>query len=67
MLQQVESWFADITGFSLILNANRIDWVELNAKTEAAIRGYLQNKVLLKIWQNSQESTCARVPFLIKL
>ena len=41
MLQRVESCFAVITGFSLILNANRIDWVEQNAKTEAAIRGYL--------------------------
>ena len=34
---------------------------------EAATRGVLWKKVLLEISQNSQESTCARVFFLIKL
>ena len=34
---------------------------------EAATRGVLQEKVFHKISQNSQESTCARASFLIKL
>ena len=35
--------------------------------TEAAARSVLWIKVFLKISQNSQENTCARVSFLIKL
>ena len=34
---------------------------------EAATRGVLQKKVFLEISQNSQENTCARVSFLIRL
>ena len=34
---------------------------------EAATGGVLQEKVFLEILQNSQENTCARVSFLIKL
>ena len=35
--------------------------------SEAATGGVLCEKVLLEISQNSQENTCARVSFLIKL
>ena len=35
--------------------------------TEAATGAVLKEKVLLAILQNSQENTCARVSFLIKL
>ena len=35
--------------------------------TEATTRGVLSKKVFLKISQNSQENTCARLSFLIKL
>ena len=35
--------------------------------TEAATWGVLSKKVLLKILQNSQENTCARLSFSIKL
>ena len=35
--------------------------------SEAATRGVLCKKVFLEISQNSQEKTCARVSFLIKL
>ena len=35
--------------------------------TEAATRGVLCKKVLLETLKNSQENTCARVSFLIKL
>ena len=35
--------------------------------SEAANRGVLWKKVFLEISQNSQENTCARVSFLIKL
>ena len=34
---------------------------------EAATRRFLYKKVFLEISQNSQENTCARVSFLIKL
>ena len=36
-------------------------------RTEAATRGVLWKKVFLEISQNSQENTCAKVSFLIKL
>ena len=36
-------------------------------KPEAATRGFLLEKVVLEISQNSQENTCAIVSFLIKL
>ena len=35
--------------------------------SEAVTRSYSVKKVFLKISQNSQENTCARVFFLIKL
>ena len=35
--------------------------------SEAATGGVLQKKVFCEISQNSQENTCARVSFLIKL
>ena len=35
--------------------------------TEAATRGFLCKKLFQAISQNSQENTCARVSFLIKL
>ena len=35
--------------------------------TEAATRGVLLEKIFLEISQISQENTCARVSFLIKL
>ena len=35
--------------------------------TEAVVRRFSVEKVFLKILQNSQESTCARFYFLIKL
>ena len=40
---------------------------EFRAVTDAATRGVLWKKVFLEISQNSQENTCARVLFLIKL
>ena len=36
-------------------------------KSEAATRGVLCKKVFLEISQNSQENTCARPSFVIKL
>ena len=38
-----------------------------NIMSEEATRGVLLKKVFLRISQNSQENTCARVSFLIKL
>ena len=38
-----------------------------NKEIEAVVRRCSLKKVFLKISQNSQENTCARVSFLIKL
>ena len=35
--------------------------------TEAVVQRFAVKKVFLEIWQDSQENTCARVSFLIKL
>ena len=40
---------------------------ETRPNLEAATRVVLQENVFLEISQNSQENTCARVSFLIKL
>ena len=40
---------------------------EATTNTEAAARGVQWKKVFLEISQNSQENTCARASFLIKL
>ena len=42
-------------------------WNQIMEKSEAATKYILREKVFLEISQNSQENTCARVPFLIKL
>ena len=39
--------------------------VPINRITETATRGVLEEKVFLEISQNSEEKTCARIPFLI--
>ena len=39
----------------------------IQAVPEAGTRGVLRKKMFLEISQNSQENTCARVSFLIKL
>ena len=36
-------------------------------KSEAVVLGCSLKTVFLEIWQNSQENTCLRVSFLIKL
>ena len=43
----------------------RVIWFRI--LLEAATEGVLQKKVFLEISQNSQENTCARVSFLMKL
>ena len=39
----------------------------LKHQAEAVVQKCSVKKVFLEIWQNSQENTCARVSFLIKL
>ena len=39
----------------------------MELSSEAATGGVLLKKVFLEILQNSQQNTCARDPFLIKL
>ena len=49
---------------------NNCSWgpvAKFKEKTDAATRGVLYKKVFLKILQNSQENTCTRVSFFIKL
>ena len=40
---------------------------EIYVTSEAATNGVLYKKVFLEISENSQENTCVRVSFLIKL
>ena len=46
---------------------DKLEELALQVSPEAATRGVLSGKEFLEISQNSQENTCARVPFLIKL
>ena len=51
-----------------LANANPLGVHKLKVKVlEAVVRGCSVKKVFLEISQNSQENTCARVSFLIKL
>ena len=45
----------------------RSDWLLAMEKKEGATWGVLSEKVFLEISQSSQENTCARVSFLMKL
>ena len=51
----------------LVVTGAFFPWSCSRQKTEAATRSVLWKKVFLEISQNSQENTCARVSFLIKL
>ena len=49
------------------LSYRRRQALQDNGYAEAATAGVLLKKVFLEISQNSQENTCVRVSFLIKL
>ena len=55
--------------FKLFMNFNipELNILEYRFSPEAATGGVLQSKVFIEISQNSQENTCAKVSFLIKL
>ena len=57
----------EITYNSIIFSMNYGISILLRNFPEAATRGVLCKKVFLEISQNSQENTCVRVSFLIKL
>ena len=44
-----------------------LKWANYTSNTEAATTGVPEKKVFLKISQNSQKNTCARVSLLIKV
>ena len=48
-------------------NIPELNILEYRFSPEAVTGGVLQNKVFIEISQNSQENTCARVSFFIKL
>ena len=48
-------------------NALATSWVTFSKTKKAAAQAYSVKKVFLEIPQNSQENTCARGSFLIKL
>ena len=69
-------WKNFYSGLALVLSVQFVsDLFELNTFahlfetkiTEAVVRRCSAKKVLLKIWQKSQENTCAIVPCLTKL
>ena len=55
-----------VHGFHIVIVSRSSSKIK-NILLEAATRGVLWKKVFLKVSQNSQENTCARVFFLIKL
>ena len=58
-----QEWLSDIQKkFSFFF-----EWKSISDISEAAARGLLWKKVFSEISQNSQENTCARDSFLIKL
>ena len=69
---------SDMNMLPLVINSNSdslgfenrhfdIPGMSIAKMSEAATRGVLWKKALLKISQNAQENTCAKVSFLIKL
>ena len=58
-LMQIKTFFLEDESSNL-----KVKYVQ---STETATKGVLYKKVFLEISQNSQENTCARVFFLIKL
>ena len=50
-----------------IWNVTSGDYKDQNRKSRSSQRRYPGKKLLLEISQNSQENTCARVSFLVKL
>ena len=71
----LHSWFFWRNYYKIEFNFERfrkrlsLKWLPFvwNHPSEAASRGVLLQKVFLEISQSSQENTCARVSFLIKL
>ena len=49
------------------LRSNKVSLLTLQEKKKKSTVGVLGEKVFLEISENSQESTCARFSFLIKL
>ena len=63
-------YFVPYSGFlvyTTIKNEQNKEWNHVLDFSEATTRGVLFRMVFLEISQNSQENTCARVSFLIKL
>ena len=58
---------SDYEKIGLTAQISKKRFTSISPKSEAATRGALWKKVFLKCSQNSQENTCARVSFLIKL
>ena len=56
-----------VHGVGLVLHFLSKVRISSGASTKAATGGFLYKNTLLKISQNSQENTCARDSFLIKL
>ena len=64
MAQQMKGWLLNTTRVLVVQQENLY---QENPCIEAAARRCSVKKVFLEISQNSQENTCARVSFLIKL
>ena len=68
IIQICKSYTASAENYQDLISSNSLiyDLVADNS-SEAATGGVLYQKVFIEILQNSQENTCARVSFLIKL
>ena len=56
----------DTTENGMMIKPSEI-WLEFHKLIEAVVQRCSVKEAFLKIWINSQENTCARVSFLIKL
>ena len=65
VVMEKKEW-RNIVEINLDMNHLEISASEL-VSAEAAVRGVLYEKVILKISQDSQENICATISFLIKL
>ena len=74
MIKEVVGFFSTTFGFFNVLNVNEksllnhfVTFLAAQGSTDAVVQRCFVKKVFLKIPQNLQEKTCARVTLLIKL
>ena len=65
--RELLEWCGDARAFQIAYESNLMSCLTVSENPEAVVQRCSVKKVFLEISQNSQENTCARVTFLIKL